>query len=211
MRQRAGARSRLTLGARVCDGLTKLYGTGCPDCLRLTGPELETNTCPSCGTLVACAERRLRPAAGPHARDRWRKRQRQDHRAALPLRRHRARRRRGPSGAPSEDGQSSIFDADSAAAARAFATSWRDGLPAPAAGAEPGITPAATSPSGCWRPSGGASAADPRAGRRLARAHGGAARAAWTTSRPLQRRHAAARPDRQGAGQRPGRWSCWTR
>lgn len=37
-------------------GLTKIYGRGCPDCLELTGPIVETNTCPSCGTVVACAD-----------------------------------------------------------------------------------------------------------------------------------------------------------
>ncbi len=38
------------------EGLTKLYGDGCPDCLRLTGPETETNSCPRCGSIVACAD-----------------------------------------------------------------------------------------------------------------------------------------------------------
>jgi putative phosphonate transport system ATP-binding protein len=38
------------------DGLTKLYGPGCPYCLELTGPDLETNTCTTCGTVVACAD-----------------------------------------------------------------------------------------------------------------------------------------------------------
>jgi len=37
------------------DGLTKLFGRGCPECITLTGPEQETNTCSVCGTLVACA------------------------------------------------------------------------------------------------------------------------------------------------------------
>lgn len=38
------------------EDLTKLYGSGCPNCLELTGPEAGTNTCPTCGTVVACAE-----------------------------------------------------------------------------------------------------------------------------------------------------------
>jgi len=37
------------------DDLTKLYGDGCRECLRRTGPEAETNLCPVCGTVVACA------------------------------------------------------------------------------------------------------------------------------------------------------------
>lgn len=36
-------------------GLTKTYGQGCPLCLRSTGPESNTNVCPHCGTVVACA------------------------------------------------------------------------------------------------------------------------------------------------------------
>ncbi|HWK80990.1 MAG TPA: ATP-binding cassette domain-containing protein, partial [Thermomicrobiales bacterium] len=36
--------------------LGKLYGRGCPDCLRLTGPEVNRTTCPTCGTVVACAD-----------------------------------------------------------------------------------------------------------------------------------------------------------
>src|SRR3954447_1376931 len=38
------------------EGLTKLYGPGCPECIGLTGPSHETNTCPACGTLVACSD-----------------------------------------------------------------------------------------------------------------------------------------------------------
>lgn len=38
------------------DGLTKIYGSGCPDCVDLTGPDAGTNTCPSCGATVACAD-----------------------------------------------------------------------------------------------------------------------------------------------------------
>jgi putative phosphonate transport system ATP-binding protein len=37
-------------------GLTRIHGRGCPDCIRLTGPEYETNTCPRCGAIVACAD-----------------------------------------------------------------------------------------------------------------------------------------------------------
>ena len=40
---------------RVRD-LTKLFGPGCDDCLTLTGPSRETNTCETCGTLVAGAD-----------------------------------------------------------------------------------------------------------------------------------------------------------
>ena len=36
--------------------LTKIYGKGCPQCKDLTGPEWETNTCPRCHSLVACAD-----------------------------------------------------------------------------------------------------------------------------------------------------------
>jgi putative phosphonate transport system ATP-binding protein len=34
-------------------GLSKRYGRGCADCYALTGPEFETNLCPSCGSVVA--------------------------------------------------------------------------------------------------------------------------------------------------------------
>lgn len=33
--------------------LTKIYGRGCDDCLSLTGPEHDTNICPSCHSVVA--------------------------------------------------------------------------------------------------------------------------------------------------------------
>lgn len=36
-------------------GLEKIYGNGCPSCLPATGPEAETNICPGCGAIVACA------------------------------------------------------------------------------------------------------------------------------------------------------------
>lgn len=37
-------------------GLEKRYGRGCPDCVRLTGPEFGRNQCPSCGCVVACCD-----------------------------------------------------------------------------------------------------------------------------------------------------------
>lgn len=46
------------------EGLTKLYGPGCPQCLALTGPERGANACPACGTIVACAEVDLSLAPG---------------------------------------------------------------------------------------------------------------------------------------------------
>jgi putative phosphonate transport system ATP-binding protein len=33
--------------------LSKVYGKGCADCFELTGPEADTNICPSCGSVVA--------------------------------------------------------------------------------------------------------------------------------------------------------------
>jgi putative phosphonate transport system ATP-binding protein len=36
--------------------LTKIHGRGCPECLRLTGPDPDTNACPRCRSIVACAE-----------------------------------------------------------------------------------------------------------------------------------------------------------
>jgi putative phosphonate transport system ATP-binding protein len=47
--------SSLTPALRV-EGLTKLFGPGCDDCLDRTGPSRETNACAACGTLVACAD-----------------------------------------------------------------------------------------------------------------------------------------------------------
>ena len=35
--------------------LTRIYGPGCERCLEETGPQTETNTCPHCGSVVACA------------------------------------------------------------------------------------------------------------------------------------------------------------
>lgn len=37
------------------EGLTKVYGRGCERCVESTGPERGTNTCPHCGSVVACA------------------------------------------------------------------------------------------------------------------------------------------------------------
>lgn len=34
-------------------GLSKRHGVGCPRCVALTGPEMETNICPSCGAVIA--------------------------------------------------------------------------------------------------------------------------------------------------------------
>ncbi|MDH5572933.1 MAG: ATP-binding cassette domain-containing protein [Gammaproteobacteria bacterium] len=33
--------------------LSKVYGSGCPDCFELTGPDHNTNICPRCGSIVA--------------------------------------------------------------------------------------------------------------------------------------------------------------
>ena len=37
-------------------GLTKLHGPDCGLCVASTGPEADTNVCPHCGTVVACAD-----------------------------------------------------------------------------------------------------------------------------------------------------------
>ncbi len=37
------------------EGLTKIYGDGCPLCSESTGPDYETNICSHCGSVVACA------------------------------------------------------------------------------------------------------------------------------------------------------------
>ncbi|CAM5539363.1 ABC transporter ATP-binding protein [Thauera mechernichensis] len=34
-------------------GLTKIHGRGCPQCIESTGPEMNTNICPHCGSVVA--------------------------------------------------------------------------------------------------------------------------------------------------------------
>ncbi|PKO29376.1 MAG: phosphonate C-P lyase system protein PhnK [Betaproteobacteria bacterium HGW-Betaproteobacteria-9] len=35
-------------------GLTKIHGRGCTLCLESTGPDMDTNICPHCGSVVAC-------------------------------------------------------------------------------------------------------------------------------------------------------------
>ncbi|HZO26119.1 MAG TPA: ATP-binding cassette domain-containing protein [Chloroflexota bacterium] len=51
-----GETARVTGPALRVRDLTKLFGPGCDDCLDLTGPGRETNSCETCGTLVACAD-----------------------------------------------------------------------------------------------------------------------------------------------------------
>lgn len=36
-------------------GVTKIYGRGCPACFKETGPEVGSNICPVCRSIVACA------------------------------------------------------------------------------------------------------------------------------------------------------------
>ncbi|MFW6022590.1 MAG: ATP-binding cassette domain-containing protein [Halanaerobiaceae bacterium] len=36
--------------------LTKIYGQSCPACIEKTGPEVGSNQCPVCGSIVACAD-----------------------------------------------------------------------------------------------------------------------------------------------------------
>lgn len=48
----------------VLDGLQKIYGNGCPECVGLTGPDAGTNVCPRCRSVVACANVSLRLAPG---------------------------------------------------------------------------------------------------------------------------------------------------
>ncbi len=38
------------------EGLTKIYGVGCPACRESTGPGYETNICGRCGSVVACGD-----------------------------------------------------------------------------------------------------------------------------------------------------------
>ncbi|MCD5406616.1 MAG: ATP-binding cassette domain-containing protein [Desulfotomaculum sp.] len=35
--------------------LNKVYGRGCTQCLALTGPAVDSNICPACNTIIACA------------------------------------------------------------------------------------------------------------------------------------------------------------
>lgn len=37
------------------ENLTKIYGPSCPRCTELTGPEFNSNQCPACRSIVACA------------------------------------------------------------------------------------------------------------------------------------------------------------
>ncbi|PXV65564.1 putative phosphonate transport system ATP-binding protein [Halanaerobium congolense] len=37
-------------------GLSKFFGERCPECIDKTGPEYNTNQCPVCSTIVACAD-----------------------------------------------------------------------------------------------------------------------------------------------------------
>jgi putative phosphonate transport system ATP-binding protein len=46
------------------EGVTKIFGPGCPRCQTMTGPVQETNTCPRCGSIVACADVSFTLAAG---------------------------------------------------------------------------------------------------------------------------------------------------
>ena len=36
--------------------LSKIYGSGCGNCLELTGPQMDSNICPWCGSIVACGQ-----------------------------------------------------------------------------------------------------------------------------------------------------------
>jgi len=37
-------------------GLTKIFGRGCPQCLEQTGPAADSNYCGTCGSIVACGD-----------------------------------------------------------------------------------------------------------------------------------------------------------
>ncbi len=52
----AGQTFRDTAPVLRVENLTRIFGPGCPDCVARTGPEAETNTCPTCGSVVACAD-----------------------------------------------------------------------------------------------------------------------------------------------------------
>ncbi|MDP2210553.1 MAG: ATP-binding cassette domain-containing protein [Candidatus Aquicultor sp.] len=45
-------------------GISKIYGPSCPACIQKTGPEMGTNICPECGSIVACADISLDLHAG---------------------------------------------------------------------------------------------------------------------------------------------------
>ena len=38
------------------NNLTKIYGSGCRDCIEKTGPDHGRNVCPACGSVVACVD-----------------------------------------------------------------------------------------------------------------------------------------------------------
>lgn len=44
--------------------LSKIYGPGCENCLELTGPEANSNICPRCHSIIACADVSLDVYAG---------------------------------------------------------------------------------------------------------------------------------------------------
>lgn len=44
--------------------VTKIYGDPCPYCVEKTGPDYDTNICPCCGSIVACADVSLDLYAG---------------------------------------------------------------------------------------------------------------------------------------------------
>jgi putative phosphonate transport system ATP-binding protein len=46
------------------EGLAKIYGPSCPECIKRTGPEQGTNQCPVCGSIVACADINFSVAQG---------------------------------------------------------------------------------------------------------------------------------------------------
>jgi putative phosphonate transport system ATP-binding protein len=46
------------------EGVTKIFGPGCPRCSATTGPVAGTNACAVCGSIVACADVSFRLAPG---------------------------------------------------------------------------------------------------------------------------------------------------
>ena len=187
--------------ARVRD-LTKLFGPGCDDCLERTWPSRETNTCNTCGTLVACADVSfdLRPGhtlgiVGESGSGK-----------TTVLRclygDLDAHPRHGPPGRL--PGRAALDLRGQLSRAADPQLHPRDGLPARLGGPEPsdhaGGNVAERLLAAEWR----------RIGQIRERAATLLGRMEVPITRmddfgPLQRRHAAARPDRQGARQRPGR------
>ncbi|MGH3933944.1 MAG: ATP-binding cassette domain-containing protein, partial [Pseudonocardiaceae bacterium] len=53
----------MTWALRV-EGLGKIFGRGCPECVAATGPELAREMCPVCGSIVACWDTSFEVAAG---------------------------------------------------------------------------------------------------------------------------------------------------